>query len=106
LLLQLCHVLQKRYAYFDAVVSSDLQRTLQTAQIVAAPHQLQVMTVITVVPSDSALLIFLSCRRVLYCFTFIRCVSFHCFTVRIVNIQASNLLWWWPNIITQYVLDA
>jgi broad specificity phosphatase PhoE len=51
--LQLCHVLQKRYAYFDAVVSSDLQRTLQTAQILAAPYQLQVMTVITVVPSNS-----------------------------------------------------
>jgi hypothetical protein len=47
LLLQLCHVLQKRYASFDAVVSSDLQRTLQTAQILAAPYQLQVITVIT-----------------------------------------------------------
>ncbi|WIA20793.1 hypothetical protein OEZ85_005153 [Tetradesmus obliquus] len=38
----LCHVLQKRYQHFDAVVSSDLQRTLQTAQILAAPYQLQV----------------------------------------------------------------
>jgi broad specificity phosphatase PhoE len=42
LLLQLSHVLQKRYEHFDAVVSSDLQRTLQTAQILAAPYQLQV----------------------------------------------------------------
>jgi hypothetical protein len=24
----------------------------------------------------------------------------------IVSIQASNLLWWWPNIITHHVLDA
>ncbi|KAF6256513.1 histidine phosphatase superfamily [Scenedesmus sp. NREL 46B-D3] len=38
----LCHVLQKRYDTFDAVVSSDLQRTLQTAHILAAPYQLQV----------------------------------------------------------------
>lgn len=40
--MQLSHVIKKRYERFDAVVSSDLQRTIQTAQILAAGYQLEV----------------------------------------------------------------
>ncbi|KAF6254738.1 pyridoxal phosphate-dependent transferase [Scenedesmus sp. NREL 46B-D3] len=41
-LARLCGVLQQRFTHFDAVVSSDLLRTVQTAQVLAAAYNLQV----------------------------------------------------------------
>jgi broad specificity phosphatase PhoE len=40
--MQLRGVLQQRFNHFDAVVSSDLLRTVQTAQVLAAAYNLQV----------------------------------------------------------------
>jgi phosphohistidine phosphatase SixA len=40
--MQLRGVLQQRFTHFDAVVSSDLLRTVQTAQVLAAAYNLQV----------------------------------------------------------------
>jgi phosphohistidine phosphatase SixA len=39
---QLRDVLQQRFPHFDAVVSSDLLRTVQTAQVLAGAYNLQV----------------------------------------------------------------
>jgi broad specificity phosphatase PhoE len=41
-LLQLRRVLQQRFSHFDALVSSDLLRTVQTAEVLAAAYNLQV----------------------------------------------------------------
>jgi broad specificity phosphatase PhoE len=39
---QLCQVIQQRYNSFEAVVSSDLLRATQTADVLAAAYGLQV----------------------------------------------------------------